>query len=87
MPSLIPVHWIVNNRDLNFKSDGRFLQGFPYVIRLKLLQFCQTEHPDISFRQFCEPLVKAKTALTMKNLASLKQQDVSPRVRSIGHVP
>lgn len=87
MPSLIPVHWIVNNRDLNFKSDGRFLQGFPYVIRLKLLQFCQTEHLDISFRQFCEPLVKAKTALTMKNLASLKQQDVLPRVRSIGHVP
>ena len=80
MPSLIPIHWIVNNRDLNFKSDGRFLQGFPYVIRLKLLQFCQSEHPDISFRQFCEPLVKAKTALTMKNLASLKKQDVSPRV-------
>ena len=87
MPSLIPIHWIVHNRDLNFKSDGRFLQRFPYVIRLKLLQFCQSELPDISFRQFCEPLVKAKTALTMKNLTSLKQRDVSPRVRSIGHVP
>ena len=87
MPSLIPIHWIVNNRDLNFISDGRFLQGFPNVIRLKLLQFCQSEHPDISFRQFYEPLVKAKTALTMKNVASLKQQDISARVRSIGHVP